>query len=405
MKLVKGTYNTAKIFTDNVEEGAIKQIKALCDMEAYRESKIRIMPDVHAGIGATIGTTMTLYGKVTPNLVGVDIGCGMTIASIPREVDLEKLDAIIHSRIPSGMSIRETPHRYIENVNLSSLSCFSESSLYYEKCSLGTLGGGNHFIEVDRGKDGQLYLVIHSGSRHLGTLVAKHYQQMAIESLKGHSAKDINGLIRSLKEQGRQSEIQASLKVLSKNECPVDEALAYCEGELFEQYIHDIVIVQHFATWNRRAITDEIADGMGVPITVLFETIHNYIDLDAMILRKGSVSAKEGEKLIIPMNMRDGSLICAGKGNPDWNFSAPHGAGRLFSRAEAKRRFNLDEYKQSMKGIYSTSIDMGTIDESPMAYKPMNEIIANIADTVDVVDVIKPIYNFKAPENVPVWRK
>ena len=228
---------------------------------------------------------------------------------------------------------------------------------------------------------------------------------MAIESLKGHSAKDINGLIRSLKEQGRQSEIQASLKALSKKECPVDEALAYCEGELFEQYIHDIGIVQHFATWNRRAIIDEIVDGMGVPITVLFETIHNYIDLDAMILRKGSVSAKEGEKLIIPMNMRDGSLICVGKGNPDWNFSAPHGAGRLFSRAEAKRRFNLDEYKQSMKGIYSTSIDMGTIDESPMAYKPMDEIITNIADTVDVVDVIKPIYNFKAPENVPAWRK
>lgn len=405
MKLVKGTYNTAKIFTENVEEGAIKQIKALCDMEAYKDSQIRIMPDVHAGIGATIGTTMTLHGKVTPNLVGVDIGCGMTVASFPNDIDFEKLDAVIHSRIPSGMSVRDTPHPFINNVNLSAIYCFSESSLSYEKCSLGTLGGGNHFIEVDRNDNRQHYLVVHSGSRHLGTLVAKYYQKKAIDSLKGTTSEDVGALIRHLKEQGRQREIQAALETLSKHACPVDEALAYCEGKFFDGYIHDMGIVQNFATWNRRAIIDEIAKGLGVPVTILFETIHNYIDLEAMILRKGSVSAKEGEKLIIPMNMRDGSLICVGRGNPDWNYSAPHGAGRLYSRAEAKRRFNLDEYKQSMEGIYSTSIDMGTIDESPMAYKQMDEIIANIADTVDVTDVIKPVYNFKASENVPVWRK
>jgi len=398
---IKGNYNSAKVFTDVIEESATAQIKELCDQEFVRNEKIRIMPDAHAGAGCVIGTTMTITDKIVPNLVGVDIGCGMETVKIKgKHIELMQLDKLIYRNIPSGFDVRDTPHRYSEQINLTELKCAKYVNLDRAKKSLGTLGGGNHFIEADKDNDNNIYIVVHSGSRHLGVEVAKYYQKMGYKQLVSEyvtNKSDENKLIEELKSQGRQQEIQDEIiKLRSSKTIPVPKHLAYVSGELFKDYIHDMRIVQQFAELNRKAIMDEILKGTGLKAEEQFTTIHNYIDTENMILRKGSVSAQQGEKLIIPINMRDGSLICMGKGNPDWNCSAPHGAGRLMSRSAAKESFTVSEFKKQMKGIYSTSINSGTLDECPMAYKNMNDIVNNIGDTAEILNIIKPIYNFKA---------
>lgn len=401
MIILNGKYNTAKIFTDKVDDAAISQIITLCNQPMAKDSIIRIMPDVHAGAGCTIGTTMTITDKVVPNLVGVDIGCGMeTVKLKETHIELQKLDKFIHQNIPSGFDVRKKPHRYAKNINLQKLFCYKYVNPIHAEASLGTLGGGNHFIEVDRGSDKSLYLVIHSGSRHLGWETAKYYQEEAYKRLNGSSKKDIEELIARLKLEGKEKQIQTEVTKLKNTKYTnVPKELAYTEGELFKQYIHDMRLVQEFAMLNRKAMIDEIVKIMGLHIKEQFTTIHNYIDIDNGILRKGAVSAQKGEKLLIPINMRDGSLICVGKGNPDWNYSAPHGAGRLMSRSQAKDSFTVSEFKKQMEGIYTTTVNSGTLDECPMAYKSMEDILPNIQDTAEVIDVIKPIYNFKGGQD------
>ncbi len=366
---VKGKYNNAKIFTDVVESEAISQIIELCNQEAFKYSKIRIMPDVHAGAGCTIGTTMTITDKVIPNLVGVDIGCGMYVCDLGfAEIDYEKLDKIIRSRVPSGFDVRDSIHPFLNNVKLKDLCCIDHINLERAELSLGTLGGGNHFIEIDKDDVGRKYLIIHSGSRNLGVNVCKYYQEQAYLILKkkyGTEAKQ--NIIKKLKSEGKVSEIESELKKITVKSVLKD--FAWCEEKLFNEYIHDMKIVQTFAKWNRKAMAYEILNGLGLCSFDEFTTIHNYIDAENLILRKGAVSAWKDEKLIIPINMRDGSLICVGKGNPDWNYSAPHGAGRIMSRAKAKENISLDEFEKSMEGIFTTSVNSSTIDESPMAYK------------------------------------
>ena len=403
MKEVNGKYNSAKVFTDVVEDSAIAQIKELCDQEFVRNERIRIMPDAHAGAGCVIGTTMTITDKIVPNLVGVDIGCGMETVKIKgKHIELMQLDKLIYRAIPSGFDIRDTAHRYAEQIDLTELKCRHYVNLDRAEKSLGTLGGGNHFIEADKGGDGSVYIVVHSGSRHLGVEVAKYYQEMGYKQLVSEyvtNKDEENKLIEELKAQGRKQDIQTEIaKLRSGKTVPVPKHLAYVSGELFKDYIHDMRIVQRFAELNRKAMMDEILKGMGLKAEEQFTTIHNYIDTENMILRKGSVSAQAGEKLIIPINMRDGSLICKGKGNPDWNYSAPHGAGRLMSRSAARESFTVSEFKKQMKGIYSTSVCSGTLDECPMAYKGMEDIVNNIGDTAEIVSIIKPIYNFKAKD-------
>ena len=400
MIILNGKYTNAQVFTEVIDQSAISQIIELCSQEFARDSKIRIMPDVHAGAGCTIGTTMTITDKAVPNLVGVDIGCGMeTVRLKEKHIELQQLDKLIYQKIPSGFEIRQKPHRYSENIDLTKLYCYEHIDPLRAECSIGTLGGGNHFIEADKGSDGSIYIVIHSGSRHLGVETAKYYQEEAYRRLNRSAAGDIERLISELKAEGREKSIQSEIKKLKNTKSTnIPMHLAYCEGELFEQYIHDMKIVQEFAMLNRKAMMNEIIKGMGLHITEQFTTIHNYIDTEHMILRKGAVSAMEGERLLIPINMRDGSLICTGKGNPDWNCSAPHGAGRLMSRSEARSSFTVSEFKKQMNGIYTTSVSSSTIDECPMAYKSMEDIVSNIGDTVEITDVIKPIYNFKAGE-------
>ena len=362
---LKGKYNTANVFTDNLENGAVTQIINLLDQEFVKDSKIRIMPDAHAGAGCTIGTTMTIKDKVVPNLVGVDIGCGMETLILENDfVELEKLDKTIHFNIPSGFSIRKTGHPLVSELNLDRLRCIKNVNINRANLSLGTLGGGNHFIELNKDDEGTLYLVIHTGSRNLGKQAAEYYQKTAAHMLSGKITKE----------------------------------LAFAEGELFDDYIHDMEIIQHFAELNRKAIADEIVRHMKFKVKESFTTIHNYIELNSMILRKGAISAQNGERVLIPINMRDGSLICIGKGNPDWNYSAPHGAGRLMSRTVAKSAITLSQFKKSMEGIYSSTVNKSTIDEAPFAYKPIEEILSNIQDTVSVKKIIKPLYNFKAAE-------
>jgi len=393
---LQGKYNIVKVFTDNVESTAQAQIIELCNQEFVKDSKIRIMPDTHAGAGCVIGTTMTIQDKIVPNLVGVDIGCGMEVVEILNaDIDLEKLDKVIYEYIPSGFEIRKTEHKYSDKINYDSLKCAKHVNIERAKLSIGTLGGGNHFIEVNKDDNGSTYLVVHSGSRNLGKQVAEYYQELGYDELTSIAALKTD-IVRKLKAEGRERDIQDTIKKISIPKFP--KALAYVEGENFKNYLHDMKIVQEFATLNRKAMTNEILKHMGSMTSNQFTTIHNYIDMKNMILRKGSVSAQEGERLIIPINMRDGSLICIGKGNPDWNFSAPHGAGRLMSRSKAKEIVTMDEYRESMEGIFTTSVNQSTIDESPMAYKPMQEIIDNIQDTVEVIKIIKPIYNFKAGE-------
>lgn len=397
---VKGKYNSAKIFTDVVDKASVAQVIELCNQPFTAKSRIRMMPDIHAGAGCTVGTTMTITDKVVPNLVGVDIGCGMeTVHLREQHLELQKLDKLIRAKIPSGFSIREKAHRYFDEIDLTELYCYRQINPLRAEKSLGTLGGGNHFIEVDRDDEGGLYLVIHSGSRHLGLEVAAWYQNEAYQRLNKSSKSDEAALIAKLKSEGRDKEIQKAIRKLKNTkQTSIPKPLAYAEGELFEQYIHDMRIIQRFAMLNRRAIADDILKGMGLHAQDSFTTIHNYIDIDAMILRKGAVSAKAGERLLIPINMRDGSLICIGRGNEDWNCSAPHGAGRLMSRSQAKQSFTVSEFKHQMDGIYTTSVGKATLDECPMAYKRMEDIVSNIGETVRIERIIRPVYNFKAGE-------
>ena len=397
-----GKFNTAKCFATTLEDGAHEQIQAVCDTEAFASSKIRIMPDVHAGKGCTIGTTMTITDKIVPAMVGVDIGCGMYTVYLGKiDIDFEKLDEAAHY-IPCGRNVWEGRN---ERFDLTSLRCYRNlrDTKRLER-SLGTLGGGNHFIEVDVDEDGGKYLVIHSGSRNLGTQVADFYQQLAVDLNIGKEEyfKQREEIILTYKEEGRRAEIQAALKMLDKDfkakNPTLPHDLCYLYGSFMDDYLHDVDICQKFAERNRAKMAEIILERCGWTAIETFQTIHNYIDINEMILRKGSVSAKLGEKLLIPINMRDGSLICIGKGNEDWNFSAPHGAGRLMSRTAAFERLTMEEYEKEMDGIYSTCVLPDTLDESPMAYKSMDEIIENIGPTADIVRRIKPIYNFKAAE-------
>ena len=392
-----------KIFTENIEEEAIKQIDELLEQEPFKDCKARIMPDVHAGKGCVIGFTADLGNKVIPNIVGVDIGCGMLCVELGNiELNLEKLDNIINEYIPAGRNIRE--QKLIDFEKINELYCLRElkESKKFNR-AIGTLGGGNHFIEVDIDDEDNKYLVIHTGSRNLGKQVADYYQNLAIELCSGKEElfKKKEKIIKEYKEQGRKSEIQQALKDLEKeyknNNPDLPKDLCYLEGKYREMYLHDMRICQEYASLNRCYIARTILLNMGKQIyQKYFETIHNYISFEDNIVRKGAISAKEGEKVLIPINMRDGSIIAVGKGNEDWNNSAPHGAGRIMSRIKAKETFKLDDFKESMKGIYTTSVVEETIDEAPFVYKPMQEIIDNIQDTVEIQKIIRPIYNFKA---------
>ena len=356
----------ALVYTDVVDAESVSQVISLLNQPYAEGSRIRMMPDIHAGAGCTVGTTMTIRDKICPNLVGVDIGCGMeTIRLREKRIELQKLDKLIRQEIPSGFAIQKKSHRFSKNIDLEQLHCARHVKLDRAALSIGTLGGGNHFIEVDRDDEGNLWLVIHSGSRHLGLEICEFYQKAAY---------------RDMSEKG----------------ISIPYPLAYVEGELMDAYLHDMRIAQSYADLNRKAMADVIVRGMGFHVEEQFTTVHNYIDMASGILRKGAVSARSGEKLLIPINMRDGSLICEGLGNAEWNFSAPHGAGRLMSRSAAKETFTVSEYKKQMEGIYTTSVGRGTLDECPMAYKRMEDIVDNIGPTAKILSVIKPIYNFKA---------
>lgn len=397
---IVGKYNVAKVYTDNIEQAAYAQVLNLMNQKFAEGSTFAIMPDCHAGAGCVIGLTMKIVDKVVPNLVGVDIGCGMLVVKIDKsfKFDLQKVDKIWHENIPSGMNHRTKKHKFADNAKIEDI--FAPINVDKLKLSIGTLGGGNHFGEIDVDDEGNYYIVIHSGSRHLGIEVCKHYQRLAIEYHKDKKKSDL-AVIEQLKKEGRQSEIEAVLKASKQSQPSIPDELAYLEGRHLEDYLHDMKIAQEYAIWNREAMMEVLLGGLGIgkdKILDKFCTIHNYIDIENRILRKGSISLQRDEVAIIPMNMRDGSLIVRGKGNPEWNFSGPHGAGRLMSRSKAKESLSIDEFKQSMDGIYTTCVDNATIDESPMAYKPMDEIIRNIDATAEIVKTIKPIYNFKAAD-------
>lgn len=392
---LQGKYNKAKVFTDNVEETAMSQIIELCNQEFVKGSKIRIMPDTHAGAGCTIGTTMTIQDKIVPNLVGVDIGCGMEVAVINKnknEVNFDQLDETIRKHVPSGFSIRSSSQFHPLSKRVNFRDVHAPFKLQRAKASIGTLGGGNHFIELNELED-KIVIVIHSGSRHLGKQIAEYYQNVAYEELM-NVADEKQRIIDELKSQGRENEIHEALRGVKKPKIKKD--LAYLEGNNFRKYMNDMKIAQEYALLNRKAMVDEIVTRMKWDVIDGFTTIHNYIDMENMILRKGAISANEGERVIIPMNMRDGSLIAIGKGNDDWNNSAPHGAGRIMSRSKAKEKVSLDEFKDTMKNVWTTSVNESTVDESPMVYKPMDEIIMHTKDTLDITHIIKPLYNFKA---------
>lgn len=395
MKTIKtNSGKVVKIFAETFEYEAYEQIKRLANYEAYENSTIRIMPDSHAGKGCTVGTTMTITDKVTPNLVGVDIGCGMlTIELKDKYIDCEKLDNVIRTKVPNGFNVHE---KQKTSFDFENLICAKQVDLERALLSIGSLGGGNHFIEVDYSeKNDKYYLVIHSGSRKLGGDVCKYYQDLAFQGAN-EMKKIREDLITRLKAEGRMKDIESEIKKLKK---PIaDKELAHLSGDYFRSYLNDMEIVQRFAMMNRKTMASIIIKEMGFQETSRFETIHNYIDFKRMILRKGAVSAEQGEKLLIPINMRDGSLICIGKGNEDWNYSAPHGAGRLMSRSKAKEMLSMDEFVNSMNGIFTTSVSSATLDEAPQAYKSIEEIRTAITDTVDIIDTIKPIYNFKASE-------
>lgn len=397
---IKGKVNTAICYASVIEEEAIEQIRRMCDYEFTAGSRIRIMPDVHAGKGCTIGTTMTVTDKAVPNIVGVDIGCGMYTVNLGKtDIDFAKLDEAAHF-IPSGMNVWEGRQ---EHFDLEQLRCYRDlNDTKRLERSLGTLGGGNHFIEIDESADGVKYLVIHSGSRNLGKQVAELYQKLAVELSKGKEEyfKKRDEIIRALKEQGRKKEIQAALKQIKweRKESMIPEDLCFLYGSYLEDYLHDVEVCQRFARRNREKMAEILLARTGIAAGEAFHTIHNYIDTEEMILRKGAIAAHAGEKVLIPINMRDGSVLAVGKGNEEWNYSAPHGAGRIMSRKAAKEKLSLEQYRETMKGIYTTSVNEATLDEAPMAYKSLDDIIDVIRDSVDIIDVMKPVYNFKASD-------
>ncbi|WP_395760525.1 RtcB family protein [Bacillus sp. 3G2] len=394
MLKLQGKYNEAKVFTNNVDETATGQIIDLCNQEFVKNSQIRIMPDTHAGAGCTIGTTMTIQDKIVPNLVGVDIGCGMEVAVIDKkkeEINFDCLDETIRKFVPSGFRIRDKEHRFSKMIDFDGVK--APYTLQRAQKSIGTLGGGNHFIELNEDEKGNVYIVIHSGSRNLGKQIAEYYQNFAYEQLIDvTSMKD--EIIKRLTEEGRAKEIQETLRGIQKPK--IRKELAYLEGQGFKDYMNDMNIAQKYAALNRKAMIDEIVTKMDWKITDQFTTIHNYIDIENMILRKGAISAQKDERVIIPINMRDGSIIAFGKGNPDWNFSGPHGAGRIMSRKKAKELLSLEDFQNTMTEVWTTSVVESTIDEAPMVYKPMDEIIENTKETIDIKHIIKPLYNFKA---------
>ena len=393
-----------KIFTKNIEQEAIDQINTLLEQPAFADCKVRIMPDVHAGAGCVIGFTANLGDKVIPNIVGVDIGCGMLTVNLGQiDIDYEKLDAAIRKRIPCGRNVHEGRHAVFPDIQ--NLRCYRDlkDTRRFNR-SIGTLGGGNHFIEIDEGSDGTKYLVIHSGSRNLGKQVADYYQKLAVEIMQGKDElfAERDRIIAEYKAQGRRTEIQTAIAELHRNyktkQLDIPKDLCYLTGKYREDYLHDMRICQDFAQINRAMIAYEIMTEMGWPEITNFETIHNYIELDTNMVRKGAISAKKDELLLIPINMRDGCIIGRGKGNEDWNCSAPHGAGRIMSRMKAREVLSLDDFKEAMDGIYTTSVGVETLDEAPMVYKPIEEIVENIKDTVDILEIIKPVYNFKASD-------
>ena len=389
-KIINKVGNEIKIYADTIEEEAYNQIESLANSEPYLNEKIRIMPDAHAGKGCTIGTTMTITDKVTPNLVGVDVNCGIRVMKLKeKELNLQKLDETIRKFVPSGFNVNE----FKTDFDFSLLRCAKEIDLERPYKSIGTLGGGNHFIEIDMDDEGSLYLLVHSGSRSLGVNMCKHYQDIALKKV-GDMSIIKNNLIDRLKKEGRENEIEQKLKEI--NRPFINKDFAYIDGQDFDDYMNDMILTGVYARENRLSICMKILENMGLHLESTFETVHNYVD--GAILRKGAVSARLGERFVCPMNMRDGSLICVGKGNEDWNFSAPHGAGRLMSRSKAKGNISIEEYRQTMDGIYSTSVTESTIDEAPQAYKPMDEIIRAIEPTASIEKIIKPIYNFKASE-------
>jgi len=402
MFAIKGKITTAICYASVVEPEAVEQIRRMCSYEFTEGSRVRIMPDVHAGKGCTIGTTMTVKDKAVPNVVGVDIGCGMYTVNLGKgDIDFGKLDAAAHF-IPSGMHVWE---KALEDFDLSELRCCGQlKRMKWLQCSLGSLGGGNHFIEVDVSQDGTKYLVIHSGSRNLGKQVAELYQEKAIDQHKGiiDYETERKKIMETLKAEGRFQEIQPALDALRKTRLygntDMPEDLCYLSGQPFLDYLHDVEICQRFARRSRELMAEVLLDRAGLKGGDAFHTIHNYIDTDEMILRKGAIAAHDGEKVLIPINMRDGSILAVGKGNPEWNCSAPHGAGRVMSRTQAKKNLSLKAYKESMEGVYTTSVNPETLDEAPMAYKSLGDIIEDIRGSVDVIEVMKPIYNFKASE-------
>lgn len=399
---IKGRVNTALCYAKVVEEEAIEQIRRMCDYAISENSKIRIMPDVHSGKGCTIGTTMTICDKAVPNIVGVDIGCGMYTVSLGKtEIDFKRIDEATHF-IPSGKEVWEGR---MERFDLTELDCYRnlKDTRRLER-SLGTLGGGNHFIEIDEDSEGGKYLIIHSGSRNLGKQVAQFYQNLAINLDRGYGdyLEKRDEIIKTYKEQGRRSEIQAALKDLHfqvyESQTSIPEDLCFLYGKYLDSYLKDVRICRKFARRNREKMAEIILERTGLEAGEAFHTIHNYIDTDEMILRKGAIAAHRGEKVVIPINMRDGCILAAGRGNPDWNYSAPHGAGRLMSRTKARESLSMDEYRESMKGIYTTSINENTLDEAPMAYKSLEDIIDVIRESVDIIDIMKTVYNFKASD-------
>ena len=386
---LQGKRNSAIIFADKIDKQTKTQISELLREEAYADSKIRIMPDTHSGKNVAVGTTMTVKNRIAPSLVGVDIGCGMEVVFLKeQEIDPEKLDRVIHSLVPAGTKIHGAP---ITSFDFDALHCKDKVNLDRALRSIGTLGGGNHFIEVDRTEDGELVLVIHSGSRQLGSDVATYYQDQAYRYQ-----------CKKQRKRARQSyydDVDATGFIRQKsssNTVNVKRETAILEGTLLDEYLHDLDIVTSFADLNRQTMAKIICDNMGLAITDRFSCIHNYIDTEYMILRKGAISARLGERVIIPLNMRDGALLGTGKGNPEWNFSAPHGAGRACSRTDAKYAFTVEEFKREMEGIYTTTATEGSIDECPMAYKTPSRIFEFIGETVSDYEIIKPIYNFKS---------
>lgn len=399
---IRGKVNTAICYAKIVDEGAVEQIKRMCDYPMTEGSKIRIMPDVHVGKGCTIGTTMTIKDKAVPNVVGVDIGCGMYTVNLGKvDIDFEIFDEAAHY-IPSGMNVWKNPQ---VDFDFSKLCCYFDLKKYeWLARSLGTLGGGNHFIEIDEASDGTKFLVIHSGSRNLGKQVAEIYQQIAIDCSKGigNYRKAREAIVRNFKAEGRTKEIQEALHQLEIMQkvsiASMPEDLCYLEGEELADYLHDVEICQEFAKQSREKMAEILLAKTGLVGSDGFHTIHNYIDTKEMILRKGAIAAHKGERVLIPINMRDGSVLAVGKGNPEWNYSAPHGAGRLMSRKKALKTLDMKAFRKSMEGIYTSSISKDTLDEAPMAYKSLNDIIDVIKESVDIIDIMKPIYNFKAAE-------